>query len=657
MCIRTSIPILTLAAFLTACGVPGGSSSSSAPSSSSLSSQSSSSSSSVASISNILIQENDSALCRYSGIVDTEHTGFTGSGFIDSLNEVGASIQFAVDAATAGNYEVTVRFANGGSAARGANLQSTELGNSVSLSFISSGVWTDWQEVSSVIYLAQGQNSLQLTATTADGLANIDSIRLSGGAELKAGDCSGSLGAAGDIYPAAGATNVSPDTRLRLTFDSKPSIRSGTVQIWDAANNSLVDTISVLSDTDKLGYAGQSSPRSLKVTPAEVIGNTISVSPHTNALRYGKTYYVVVNNGVFVGNQGGQAYTGHAKGQWQFTTKSSAPNSTTVTVDDDGPADFGSVQGALNYMMQKYSGGTSGVIKIKNGTYVEPLFLKGKDNLRLVGESRDGTVIQYNNYEALNSGSSGRPLFLIQSSDMISVENLTIFNTHRRSDASTGNQAETVYFNDNNGRFVAKNAAFISEQDTLLLKGYSWFYNSLVAGNVDYIWGYVRVALFENSEIRSLGDSRNSGSGGYILQARVTSTSYPGFIFLNSRLTYGPGPAGNSPPSGKTYLARSGYSSSSTNYDSFAFINCKMDSHIAAVGWFNENGKARNPNVGTATYGYREYGSTTMSGASINLGSRQGAHILSGSEYNQYYSTRAKIFASYNNGQGWNPSP
>jgi hypothetical protein len=43
-------------------------------------------------------------------------------------------------------------------------------------------------------------------------------------------------------------------------------------------------------------------------------------------------------------------------------------------------------------------------------------------------------------------------------------------------------QAETIYFNADAGRLIARNADFISEQDTLQLKGYAWFYRSLVAG-------------------------------------------------------------------------------------------------------------------------------------------------------------------------------
>lgn len=447
--------------------------------------------------------------------------------------------------------------------------------------------------------------------------------------------------------------------RLRITFDNRPVINSGSVQIFDASTGVLVDTINVAGDTDIIGYSGQSGARMLNVKPAVVIDRAISVSPHTDRLSYGKTYRVVIGNGTFSGSVGGRAFAGVSGSQWTFTTKSAGPTSTTVTVDDDGPADFSSVQGALNYVMSSVAKDTAAQINVRNGIYPEMLFLRDKNNLRVVGESRSNTIIRASNGNLSNPGTRARSLFLLQQSDLVRLENFTIHNTAPR---GTEGQAETIYY-DYSGRFMAVNMAFLSEQDTLLLSGYSWFYNSLIAGNVDFIWGTAKVALFENSEIRSLGDSASPGSdnGGYVLQARVGSAADPGFVFLNSSFTRAAGPAGNTIGNGKTYLARTGNSDSNSNpaqyFDSVAFINCKMDAHINGAGFRVESGKTQNPRRGTATYGFREYGTTNLSGSPLNLSSRVGAYVLNASEYNQYYSSRSRIFSAYNNGQGWNPQP
>jgi pectin methylesterase-like acyl-CoA thioesterase len=301
------------------------------------------------------------------------------------------------------------------------------------------------------------------------------------------------------------------------------------------------------------------------------------------------------------------------------------------------------------------------------------LFLRGKNNVTIVGESRDGVVIQYRNYETLNSGSGGsqsvgsgspgggRAVFLIETSDLLTLDTLTLHNTMLRS-ANASSQAETLYFNNDTGRLVAKNATFLSEQDTLQLKGYTWFFNSLVAGNVDFIWGNNRVALFENCEIRSVGDTTSTTSGGYVVQARSVSATDKGFVFLGSRLTHGPGPgpvAGDVPTgaSAATYLARS--PGLGTSDDNVAFVNCQMDNHVIPIGWaYNTNGQpAPNPSVASAASGWREFGSTDLTGAQLNLGTRVGGYQLTAGDVATGFASRAQIFAAFGGGAGWNPQP
>src|SRR6185295_18512835 len=160
---------------------------------------------------------------------------------------------------------------------------------------------------------------------------------------------------------------------------------------------------------------------------------------------------------------------------------------------------------------------------------------------------------------------------------------------------------------------------------------------SLVAGNVDFIWGGNRVALFENCEIRSVGDTVNANSGGFVLQARTVSAADKGFVFLNSRLTHGPGPGpqARDVPTGTraaTYLARS--PGRTTSFDNVAFVNCQMDTHVIPVGWaYNVAGQPiPNPATASAASGWRERGTTTLAGAPVNLAARVGGHLLSAAE-------------------------
>ncbi|WP_377704460.1 pectinesterase family protein [Pseudoduganella sp. UC29_71] len=481
-------------------------------------------------------------------------------------------------------------------------------------------------------------------------------------------------GLAGIASPAVQQEGVNVDAALQLTFDSPPVLGTGgTIRVFRKADDALVDVIRISGETEEIGYAGQAAIRKVNSTPVTISGNTLAVRPHSNRLAYGTEYYVAIANGTVIGTLGGAPFLGIGKlGGWTFATRSGPPAvSSTLTVAADGSGDFDTVQSALNFAMKELAKAAPVTISIKNGTYQELLYLRGKDNVTLKGESRDGVVIQYTNHDTLNTGSGGsqapgsaapsggRSVLLVETSDMLRLDTLTIRNTTLRS-SSISAQAEAIYFNNDAGRLVAIDAAFLSEQDTLQLKGWSWFYHALVAGNVDFIWGGSRAALFEESEIRSVGDTTSATSGGYVLQARVPNAADKGYVFLNSRLTHGagPGPLHGDVPNGATWLARS--PGGTATWDNIAFINCRMDSHVAPAGWagLGVNGQpAPNPTVPTAASGWREFGTTDLAGNPLNLATRVGGFQLSAGDVAAGFATRALVFGAFNGGAGWDPQP
>jgi pectate lyase len=474
--------------------------------------------------------------------------------------------------------------------------------------------------------------------------------------------------------PSSGNQNAYVDTLLTLTFDDTPTLgSSGEVRIYSASDDKLVDVVNVAGDIDYIGFKGQDRQRKVNYRPVYVEGNSLVVKPHTNALDYGHSYYVSIGDNVLTsGTLNGEPFVGLGKdADWAFSTREAAPSGTSIVVDDDAEADFRTVQGALNHIMQNVSVDTPSTVTIRDGEYREMLFLRGNNKVTLQGESRDNTLVYYDNFESFNSGSGkseapstgtpsgGRSVFLIEEVDDLTFNNFTLKNSHIRSNAYS-NQAETLYFNSDAGRLTAVRMNFVSEQDTLLLKGFSWFYQSLVAGNVDFIWGYVDTALFEESEIRTIGDSKNGDpeedtAGGYILQARVPDITNKGFIFLNNQFTHGPGPIGNDVLENSTFIARSG--GSANYFDNITLINNRLDTHIATSGWAGEgvrNQPATNPSPATSTAGWREYGSTDLNGNPLNLSAREFVYILSDSEV-AALTNRSAIFSHFNNGDGWEP--
>lgn len=473
---------------------------------------------------------------------------------------------------------------------------------------------------------------------------------------------------AGAVQP-IGAAPVPPDTQLRITFDAAPTLGAqGAVRIYRAADRRLIDTIPVGEDYDAIGYPGQTMRRAVRRHAITIDGRSVTIRPHSARLAPATAYYVEVSEGAIAGMLHGQPFKGIGKASaWRFQTRAALPAKTAFSVDDDGPADFRTVQGALNHVMENVAKATPASIAIRNGSYDELLYLRGKDQLTIRGESRDGVLLHGLNNDGLNPGtgssqaprtpgaSGGRALFMIEAADLVTLDSLTIKNDTVRAKVE-GRQAEALLYNDEAGRLIVRNASFFSEQDTIQVKGYSWFYQTLIAGNVDFIWGNNRVALFEDSELRTVGDSANPSSGGYLVQARTLGPDDKGFVFWKSRFTHGPGPAGNGVPPGSTYLARS--PGTPNTWDQVSFIDCRMDVHIAPIGWAGKGvhrEPAPNPAVPNAARGWREFGTRDLAGHPLDLSKRAGGYLMTADEAAQQFGSRAIIFKAFNNGQGWDP--
>ncbi|MFB9416897.1 sugar dehydrogenase, partial [Nonomuraea rubra] len=62
--------------------------------------------------------EAESAPATCDGLIESNHAGFSGSGFCNGTNAAGAAAQFTVTAAAAGAATIAIRYANGATAGR-----------------------------------------------------------------------------------------------------------------------------------------------------------------------------------------------------------------------------------------------------------------------------------------------------------------------------------------------------------------------------------------------------------------------------------------------------------------------------------------------------------------------------------------------------------
>ena len=113
-------------------------------------------------------------------IVETEHSGFTGTGYVNYDNEVGGYIEWIIPMADSGEQHIEFRYANGTSTDR--YLEIIVNGSVVedSLSFVGTGDWTIWQTKQFNVSFIEGVNTLRATAMTVDGGPNIDKIDVTG---------------------------------------------------------------------------------------------------------------------------------------------------------------------------------------------------------------------------------------------------------------------------------------------------------------------------------------------------------------------------------------------------------------------------------------------------------------------------------------------
>ncbi|PWK86493.1 glucose/arabinose dehydrogenase [Lentzea atacamensis] len=112
------------------------------------------------------------------GVVESNHAGFSGTGFVNFDNVAGSSVEFSVTASKAGEAKLTFRYANGTTDNRPVDVN-VNGGLAVDeRAFAGTGAWTTWTSVTNTVQLNAGVNTIRLTATGATGGPNLDYVEL-----------------------------------------------------------------------------------------------------------------------------------------------------------------------------------------------------------------------------------------------------------------------------------------------------------------------------------------------------------------------------------------------------------------------------------------------------------------------------------------------
>ena len=448
------------------------------------------------------------------------------------------------------------------------------------------------------------------------------------------------------LFPATQATMVNPDVQLKLTFNDTPHPgSSGKIRIYDAADDRLVDSLDMSipagptrpvdpavrakkylgfpypydrtsrptnantkPGTPSAGAVPTSSEYQLTIIggftdgfhfyPITVNGTTATIHPHHDLLEYGKSYYVQVDADVLsVGTSG---FAGVSDKSWRFSTKPKSkaprPNSTVVTVSADGTGDFNTVQGALDFVPDNSKKRIT--IKVRNGIYEEIVYARNKDNVTLLGESQEKTILRYKNNEVFNphpanirtnpepgTFPSRRAAVTIDNCNDIHIVNMTLQTT-------AFGQAEGLLITGD--RNILSHTTVIGSGDALQANGRIYMVDSTILGGGDTILG--RGTLFcERCTIKS-----NS-----VMMWPRNPKEVHGNVFKDSSFIGTRGP---------TTLARSPQNEAfSYPHAEVVLLNAKL-TNIAPEGWGNadKGGNVR----------FWEYNSLNADGSPVDVSKR-----------------------------------
>ncbi|GAA1713679.1 hypothetical protein GCM10009765_73460 [Fodinicola feengrottensis] len=114
------------------------------------------------------------------GTVANNHTGFTGTGFVDYTNVTGSYVEFHVSVAAAGSSSLTFRYANGTTVNRPMDIAVNGTVVAAGTAFPATTNWDTWATKAVNAQLTAGSNTIRATATTANGGPNLDDLTVSG---------------------------------------------------------------------------------------------------------------------------------------------------------------------------------------------------------------------------------------------------------------------------------------------------------------------------------------------------------------------------------------------------------------------------------------------------------------------------------------------
>ncbi|MBP5158001.1 MAG: hypothetical protein ILP18_09050 [Treponema sp.] len=234
----------------------------------------------------------------------------------------------------------------------------------------------------------------------------------------------------------------------------------------------------------------------------------------------------------------------------------------------------------------------------------------------LVMESAPGLtasecVIMADNCEAFHQGRENRSIFFLgPNASSVTLKNFTVENTHLKSvqeDNTKPDSAEAFVWDNVNGTLKAEGMKFIGRQNTLFVRGNSWFLNCRVEGDTDIVYGEPDLCFLEDCSVHVRSDNRGDYNG-YAVKSR-TAAGKKGFVFSGCEFT------GEKRKKSSLYVYRTaglGQAATGRNFDNAAFLNCKVSELFSPEFEWDDDMQLDIYPRGNAESGIREYGTKTL---------------------------------------------
>lgn len=177
----------------------------------------------------LVIQENEEGFDVFDGAIESEYSGYTGDGYVNTPDESGAGITWVITA-NSDDYLLNWGYANGFTEDASAFVKINGQAIGI-LDFNSTQAWDKWANDTVTAKLNEGKNTIKLQALSGNGLANIDYLSITG------------------KNMQAGAVSIEQNliSKIKTVVYPNPFTRSITIQINDTEQSKGLVEVYTLS--------------------------------------------------------------------------------------------------------------------------------------------------------------------------------------------------------------------------------------------------------------------------------------------------------------------------------------------------------------------------------------------------------------------------